>query len=464
MELRDYQIKAVDEIKRKFINGKKRVCLCLSTGAGKTVIFSSIANASIDKGKKVLICVHRLELKKQAEKTTTATIEMVETLNNKIKNGLIDINLFDLVIIDEVHICSFRKVFDTFNGYLIGCTATPISSNKDLPLKDFLEDIVNPISIQELIDNNRLASPRTFARVPLNLSTLKKIGGEYSEKSQNIVFNSLTVYTGLVEDYISNCNNKKAIVFCCSISHSENVYNAFIERGINAFLVHSKLKERETIIKAYSESTNGVMINCGILTTGYDEPTIEVVMVNRATASIPLWLQMVGRASRTTPYKNEFEIYDYGENYKRLGRWEDDRDWFQIFFNDKKIKPLGIAPNKMCPKCGYVNPVMAVECKNPKCNHIFESTKKEIEKTQLLEITSASAIGKKLYSLSKNEILALAEKKKWKLMYVERLIYHLFGLQELNKFFDTKQRKQYYRELRINTYSNEVPPFNYTIK
>jgi superfamily II DNA or RNA helicase len=463
MELRDYQLKAVEQVKEKLIQGKKRICLCLPTGAGKTVIFSSIANQSINKGKKVLIAVHRKELKKQAESKTSADVYMVETLNNLIKSDAIDINNYDLLIIDEVHIGNFRKVIEKYNGYIIGCTATPISSKKDFPLKQLLEDIVNPVSIPELIESNRLSKPRTFARVPNNMNLLKKVGSDYSEKSQNLVFNSLVVYTGLVEDYLKNCNNKKTIVFCCSISHSINVYNAFIDSNVNAFLVHSKLKEneRDDIIKEFSESTNGVMVNCGILTTGYDEPTIEVVMINRATASVPLWLQMVGRGSRITETKKEFFIYDYGENYKRLGMWEDYRDWFNIFFDDKKSKK-GIAPTKDCPKCGYINFARAVECEN--CNYVFQSTKKEVEKTELQEILVNNAIGKKLYTLTLNEIFALAEKKKWKLMYVERLIYHIFGKAQLNDFFDKSNRKPYYRELRFNKYSNEVPPFNYIIK
>lgn len=463
--LRDYQLKSVEQLKQKFINGKKRVCLCLPTGSGKTKIFVSIANSAIEKGKKVMICVHRKELKKQAENQTSATVEMVETLNNKIKRGEIDINSFDLIILDEIHVGNFRKILETFTGFVIGCTATPISAHKDFPLKKLLEDIVCPISIAELIENNRLAKPQTFARVPSGLASLKKVGGEYSEKSQNLVFNSLVVYHGLVDDYIQNCNGKKALVFCCSIDHATNVYNAFIDKGLNAFIVHSKFKDefRDAAIKNFSESTDGIMINCSILTTGFDEPSIEVVMINRATTSVSLWLQMIGRGSRTMPHKNTFQIFDYGENYKRLGMWEDDRDWNKIFFSDKKKKE-GAMPTKMCPSCGYINKVMSVNCENEKCDYIFESTKKEIAKSELQEITSKGAIGKKLYSLSKSEILALAIKKSWKIMYVERLIYHLFGHQELIKFFDEANRKPYYRELRFNTYSKDLPLFNYIIK
>ena len=139
-KLYDYQLLAVNQLREK-MRYHKRVCLCLPTGGGKTIIFSDIANKAIEKGKCVMVCVHRSELKQQAEKTSNATVVMVETLNNQIKAGKIDINLFDLIIIDEVHIGNFRKVLETYDGYVIGATATPVTINKLYPLCNLLNDI-----------------------------------------------------------------------------------------------------------------------------------------------------------------------------------------------------------------------------------------------------------------------------------------------------------------------------------
>ena len=175
--LYDYQKLAISQLKEK-MRDHKRICLCLPTGGGKTIIFSDIANKAVDKGKKVLICVHRNELKQQAERTTTATVVMVEKLNNLIKAKKIDVNKFDLIIIDEVHIGNFRKVLTDYNGYVIGATATPVTTNKLFPLKELLNDIVVPVSISELINLGRLSTPKTFARVPANIQSLKKVGGE----------------------------------------------------------------------------------------------------------------------------------------------------------------------------------------------------------------------------------------------------------------------------------------------
>jgi superfamily II DNA or RNA helicase len=442
----------------------KRVCLCLPTGGGKTIIFSDIANKAVEKGKRVLICVHRTELKKQAEKTTNAIVVMVETLNNQIKKGFINVNDFDLIIIDEVHIGNFRKVLDNYNGYVIGATATPVTTNKLYPLKNLLNSIVVPTTIERLIDLGRLSKPKTFARVPVNFKDLKKVGGEYSEKSQNDVFNNRQVFEGLITDYHNNCKNKKGIIFCCSISHSIAVYESLIDSNVNAFVVHSKLKdnERDDIVKAFSESINGVMVNCGILTTGYDEPTIEFVMINRATTSLALWLQMIGRASRTIPnVKNSFEIYDYGMNIHTLGFWQEPRDWEKIFFSDKKNKAEALAPIKICPKCNAVNISRAVKCEV--CDHVFEGQIKENKETELKEMVFKNTKGRYLYDLTLDEFMIVAERKGYKQQFVERVIYHTKGLGQLNAYWDRKSYKSGYRLRRLDVFRTEVPVKNFKI-
>jgi superfamily II DNA or RNA helicase len=459
-ELYDYQKLAISQLREK-MQYSKRVCLCLPTGGGKTIIFSDIANKAVNKGKKVLICVHRTELKQQAERTTNATVVMVEKLNNLIKANKVNINDFDIIIIDEVHIGNFRKVLENFDGYVVGATATPVTTNKLYPLKGLLNDIVTPISINELINMGRLATPKTFARVPANIQRLKKVGGEYSEKSQNDVFNNRQVFDGIIEDYKTKLLNKKGIVFCCSISHSIAVYDSFIENGVNAFIIHSKIKGREQVDK-FIKSKDGVMINCGVLTTGFDCPDIEFVMINRATTSLSLWLQMIGRASRTTDIKKTFEIYDYGMNIHSLGFWEHDRNWNTIFFSDKKKKDEGTPPIKVCPKCGYVNTSSAIKCGG--CNYEFEKQIKENIKTDLIEMVYNHSLNRYIYDLTVDEFLIVANKKQYKQQFIERVIYHVHGQKQLNLFFDKKNYKSGYRLRRIELFKTETPVLNFKIK
>ena len=460
-QLYDYQLLAVNQLREK-MREHKRVCLCLPTGGGKTIIFSDIANKAIEKGKRVLVCVHRNELKEQAQRTTNATVVMVETLNNQIKSNKIDINQFDIIIIDEVHIGNFRKVLETYEGYVIGATATPVTTNKLHPISGLLNDIVIPVTIGELINLGRLSKPKTFARVPDNFKALKKVGGEYSEKSLNEVFNNRQVFNGLITDYKERLLNKKGIIFCCSIAHAEAVYNSLINEGVNAYLVHSKMKERDTPVNNFKASKDGIMVNCGILTTGFDEPTIEFVMINRATTSLALWLQMIGRASRTIDnVKDSFEIYDYGMNVHSLGFWQEERDWNKIFFNVKTKKSEGVAPIKICPKCNAVNNSRATKCEV--CDTEFEEQiKKEIE-TKLIEMAYQKTNGKYLYDLSLPEFMLVAEKRKYKQQFTERVIYHVHGIGQLTEFWNVKNYKEGYRHRRLDIFRSEIPTKNFKI-
>jgi len=116
MQLRPYQLTAVDEIRGAFKEAK-RVVLCLPTGAGKTVVFSEIVRRVLEKGRRVAIVTHRRELLSQAGKLNRCDILMVETLNNQIKRGVVDLSSYDLLVIDEAHIGNFRKILEGFDSH-----------------------------------------------------------------------------------------------------------------------------------------------------------------------------------------------------------------------------------------------------------------------------------------------------------------------------------------------------------
>ena len=96
------------------------------------------------------------------------------------------------------------------------------------------------------------------------------------------------------------------------------------------------------------------MCNVGIATTGFDCPDIEVVIVNKSTTSLTLWLQMVGRGGRPynkgTYVKPKFICIDLGNNAIELGEWQADRNWTELFFQKYGSKN-GVAPMKVCPQC-----------------------------------------------------------------------------------------------------------------
>jgi superfamily II DNA or RNA helicase len=460
-------VDSVAQVQRAFASGSKRVILCLPTGAGKTVIFSDIAARAAAKGKRVAILTHRRELLTQAGRLNSCDILMVETLNNAIKRGL-DLGQYDLLVVDEAHIGNFRKVLKGFNGFVIGATATPVSSP---PLKESYNAIVCPVGIEPLIEQGWLAVPKTYAMHPVDTSKLATARGEYTEASLDDAFNKPKVYEGVVQEFVKGWADKKAIVFCVNISATINTAEAFAkELGTDrVFVAHSDLhrKERPAIIEAFTQSKNGILVNCGIATTGFDCPDIEVVVVNRATKSVALWLQMVGRASRRTEQKEAFTILDFGENVTRLGFWQEPRDWAHLFENPKK-KGEGVAPVKDCANCGFVAYASARICAN--CGAEFPEPKKTEEDViatlKLLNYQkSAKLEGRKIYDIAKNpaDLYDLQRVKKYKQAFIERVLYFA-NYSELQRFWRSKGYTDGYRWRKERDFAEGAPVKNFTIR
>ena len=466
--LRPYQLDSVAQVQKAFVSGSRRVILCLPTGAGKTVIFSDIAAKAAEKGKRVAILTHRKELLSQAGKLNSCSVLMVETLNNQIKKGL-DLNAYDLLVIDEAHIGNFRKVLEGFNGFVIGATATPLSNP---PLKEQYNAIVCPVGIEQLIADRWLATPQTYAMHPVDTSQLATARGEFTEASLDDAFNRPKVYEGVVKEFCGRWRDKKAIVFCVNISATINTAQAFAaELGEGrVYAVHSKQSayERADLIEEFAASKYGILVNCGIATTGFDCPDIEVVVVNRATKSVALWLQMVGRASRTTPSKTAFTILDFGENVTRLGFWQEPRDWGHLFLNPKK-KGEGVAPVKDCPACGFVAYASARICAN--CGAEFApNPKTEAEVLAELKLMQYNASkgkleGRKLFEIAQNpaDLFELQRIKKYKQAFIERVLYFA-NYSELKRFWISKGYLSQYTDRREREFAQGAPVANFTVK
>jgi superfamily II DNA helicase RecQ len=466
--LRDYQNNSVAQVMGEFRAGSKRVILCLPTGAGKTVIFSDIAARAAAKGRRVAILTHRRELLSQAGRLNSCDILMVETLNNQIKRGL-DLGQYDLLVVDEAHIGNFRKVLQGFDGFVIGATATPVSNP---PLKDQYNAIVCPVGIESLIEQGWLATPHTYAMHPVDTSKLATSRGEYTEASLDDAFNRPKVYEGVVQEFVKKWADKKAIVFCVNISATQNTAKAFAKElgESRVYAVHSKQapQERTALIDQFTASSNGVLVNCGIATTGFDCPDIEVVVVNRATKSVALWLQMVGRASRRTEQKEAFTILDFGENVTRLGFWQEPRDWAQIFLHPKK-KGEGVAPVKDCPACGFVAYASARICAN--CGAEFPAIgKTEAEVLAELKLMQyqqnrGKLEGRKLYDIAQNsaDLFELQRIKKYKQSFVERVLYFA-NYSELQRFWRSKGYVSQYTDRRERDFAEGAPVKNFVVR
>ena len=359
-ELYQYQKGAIQKIFKCFESAKEDYHLLyqLPTGGGKTVIFSEIVNQYLKtRSKKVLVLTHRIELCKQTSAVLSefgvrnkvidskaklddqndfdCFVAMVETLNNRLKDNKLDISNIGLVIIDEAHYNSFTKLFKFFdNSFLLGVTATPLSSNIELPMTDNYNELIVGESIESLIENRFLAEANMFSYNVGLTSLVVGANGDYTVKSSEDLYTNNEMLSKLMDAYNERCNNKKTLIFNNGINTSLFVYDLFKRAGMPiAHLDNTTTKkERSNILKWFKETPNAILTSVSILTTGFDEPSVEAIILNRATKSLTLYYQMIGRGSRIFKNKKSFDVVDLGNNFHRFGPWgSTNLDWHRIF-------------------------------------------------------------------------------------------------------------------------------------
>lgn len=469
MNLRPYQVEGMSFLQESFRKGHKRVIRCAPTGSGKSIEMAEMTRRAYEKGRRVIILTHRMELFKSTlahlgrsgipcvELNAGADmplgdwrvmLAMEKTLWNRIaksntdstggekfyngvnNNGydLTDANppmlSPDMLIADEIHFQNFSKIIDYYSSaFLIGFSATP----KGKHIHKIYTDIVQNIDIPDLIAQGFLTRCKPY-QMQDDFSDVKVKGSDFEEASLFKHFDKSKLYDGIIDEYRDKCNGQKGIVFCVNIEHTVKTYEAFKAAGINAFMVHSGSKafkmsedERTRQIQGFEASEDGVMINSGILTTGYDHAAILWVGIMRATLSLPLWLQMQGRGSRIYPGKTHFTVLDFGQNHTRLGLWNQPRTW--DIKEPKKKKKLSAAPVKTCPSCGAMIYATVRVCEY--CSFQFPVPTFELREGIMCEVDSLVPLGmtgKRISEISLEDIANLQRTKRYKSTYCWRII------------------------------------------
>lgn len=431
MTLRPYQLTFIESI-RTNLGKYKKIIACAATGSGKSKVFISIAKQAQTAGKTVLVLTESSKIYEQltnelhagninsSKKDGTILpghtyIAMAQTLARRPKMietfKLLGPSL--LIITDEAHIGTPTKLLLQLDqAYHIGFTATPDwRFAKHLPVL-YNACVVGP-QPDELVNNGFLSPYKHYARVLANLDDLKIKNGEFTEESQEIIFESKKVYDGLLKD-LHTVPYKKAVVFTASIKHCNDVHGQLLSEGFNAIAIHSKSNTQSYDMARYRDLSSqvNICVSVGILTKGWDFPEVDLVILNRATTSLPLYLQMIGRGSRIAPGKTSFTVLDYGGNYSRHGLWDTEIDWSKKW-KERKNKKEGVAPVKNCPVCDYINPSSVAICKN--CGHVFEVNKEDVseDQTKLIELTATyrTLIGLRISQLQPDQLALYAKFK-----------------------------------------------------
>jgi superfamily II DNA or RNA helicase len=387
IELRDYQKECLATIINESSAGIKRQLISLPTGSGKTVLMSAIAK-EIDK--KTLILAHREELITQtkeklklfwpeakigickAEKDDIdqqIVIGSVQTCCRSHRLERLKDQGFELLMIDECHhsvSSSYQSIIkelgfsNSEDKLLIGVTATPMRSDKQ-GLGDIFQKITYSRSIGTMIKAGYL-SPVIGRKIltNFNLERIKTRNGDFAIEDLSEAVNTEERNDLIVSKFKEYTADRKGIAFCVDVQHCKDLAEAFKRAGINAEAVYGDMltDDRKKALESLKTGKTQVAMSCGILIEGFDEPSIDVILMARPTKSHGLYIQCVGRGLRLWPGKQDCFVLDFTDRNNVLDA---------VMSLSKTIDG-------------------AIILEDPECEEIDENLLEEIDRTQRINV------------------------------------------------------------------------------
>lgn len=303
-------------------------------------------------------------------------------------------NWIDIVVIDEVHLLSskatsmYQKLLTALrkvnpNLRLIGLSATPWRSKDGHLVSEggTFTDVCFDVSMKDLIQQGYLAPlVSKGSETKVDMKGVKTTGADYNLKQMAQRFDKETITKAAVSEICElGKDRKKWLIFCCDIKHAYHVRDEFRSRGISCEAISGDMdkKDRARFLDDFKNGDLQCITNYGVLTTGFNNPKIDLIGLLRSTKSSSLYSQILGRGSRLAPEKQNCRILDYGGNLERHGPV--DKITVEIKnVNGKKTCEIHVMPTKLCPTC--FSPVHARSNQCPDCGYVFpaeESAKHE---------------------------------------------------------------------------------------
>jgi len=375
--------------------------LVCPTGAGKSLICAEICRRLINL--RILVVSHRKEIieqnakelhellncpigvysaglgKKILHKITCANIQSIYKL---------DLPKTDLIIIDEAHLLSsnadsmYRKFLEKQpHARVLGLTATPYRMDQGHLVGDLFSEIVYDIKLPDLIDQGYLSPLISIpSKSKLDFSRVRKSGNDYNLSALEETF---FPHTDQQIAEILATDRKHILVFCSGVKHAREIAAA---AGGDYVTGEMLPMERDRKINKFKSGETRLLANVDVLTTGFNFPSLDCIVLLRATQSIGLYVQIVGRGSRIADDKENCLILDFGGNIERHGPI----DLIEVKAKKGVDAQFSIAPVKACEQCGAIVAISVMRC--PGCGYEFPASScKLVPQSAALPIISTPA-------------------------------------------------------------------------
>lgn len=411
---RDYQERAIEAAYRALRKTSANPCIVIPTGGGKSFVVSRICRDAVSRWNgRVIILSHVKEILTQLRDhllcvdPTLAigvysaglgskdvgypvTIAGIQSIYKRAK----EIPPPNLIIVDEAHRIPeegegmYQRFLSEMKERnpkvrLIGLTATPYRTGSGYICgpESLLNRVCFEVSIRELIAAGYLSPLTTKGGTEdADLSGVGKRAGEFIQDQLEKVMNDERLIVLAVSDILSRAYSRKSIlIFCTGVDHAKNVAKILSEASdqeVGMIFGETPSDERANTIRKFREGTLRYLVNCQVLTNGFDAPNVDCVALMRPTMSPGLFVQMVGRGFRTHPNKiNGCLVLDFGQNIMRHGPVDEVQP---------NKKGNGEAPIKKCPDCSEFVHLSVKIC--PDCGCEFpppeDTTKHEAESSK----------------------------------------------------------------------------------
>ncbi|MDP1563690.1 MAG: DEAD/DEAH box helicase family protein [Pirellulaceae bacterium] len=417
IQLRHYQQAAVQAVYDHLRTRDDHPCVVIPTGGGKTAVIAQLCRDAVQHWNgRVLVLAHVKELLEQSATTLrrcapnlpvgvySAGLRSRDTQAPVIVAGIQsvykradELDAFDLILVDEAHLLppDGEGMYQTFLSdarlinpqlRLIGLTATPYRLKSGLlcGTDHLLNHICFEIGVKELIVQGFLSALKTKAgRKKANYQDLHVRQGEFiSSEVESLVDTDELVGAACREIAAATADRHSVLIFAASVAHAQHIQTTLqalvnqecaVVTGETPPAIRDQLidrfKGRAVPSNLFGDSLPPLkyLINVNVLTTGFDAPNVDCVVLLRPTASPGLYYQMVGRGFRLHPGKQDCLVLDYGDNILRHGPV----DAIQVV---ARKSGSGDAPAKECPKCQTLVHAAFTIC--PECGFNFPPPEK----------------------------------------------------------------------------------------
>lgn len=405
--LRPHQSKAMAMLGRSFMAGNNRIVLQMPTGAGKTRTAAEIVTGALRKGNRVCFTVPAISLIDQTveaferegidhigvlqashprtDYAAPVQVASVQTISRRFLPEC------EVVVVDECHL-RFKAISEWMQQdgkrTFIGLSATPWARG----MAEDWQDLVCPVSMQELIDAGWLSPFRVFAPSHPDLSGVKTVAGDYHEGQLGDVMGESRLVADVVETWLKRAEGRPTLVFAVNRAHARKIQEQFAASGVSMGYcdAHVDLVERQLLFDRMARGEIAGIVNVGTLTTGVDADVRCVVMA-RPTKSEMLFVQCIGRGLRTAAGKDDCLILDHADNHARLGFVTDIHHDRLLTGKEKLESKRAEKPENLpreCPSCG----TLKTRGPCPSCGFKPERQSEiEFEEGELVEVAPKQA-------------------------------------------------------------------------